>query len=91
MCMEEAKKATRQAALASLAAWEKWDGREQLKKIEASTLILWGEEDRSYDWAQQEILRNGIEHSKLEVITGCAHNAHMESPKAVNSALLRFL
>lgn len=91
LCMDEAVKATEQAALASLAAWETWDGQSQLDRISAPTLILWAKGDRSYDWQQQQILLNGITNSRLEVIEGCAHNAHMERPELVNGAIEQFL
>ena len=48
---KKAKKLLKQAALASLNAWEKWDGRKQLSKINCPTLIIWSDKDKSYDWA----------------------------------------
>jgi len=91
LCLEEGKKATRQAALASLDAWEDWDMRDQLGQISASTLVIWAREDRSYDWQQQQMLINGIPGAQLEVIDGSAHNVHMEQPTVVNEAIKRFL
>ena len=91
LCLEEGAKATTQAALASLDAWDCWDGREQLKDIKSSTLILWSNRDRSYDKNQQDILNKGIKNSRLEIIEGCAHNAHMEKPQLVNNAIRKFL
>ena len=91
MCLDEGAKATTQAALASLDAWDSWDGRGQLDKIQSPTLILWSDKDRSYDWNQQEILKRGIHNSKLEIIEGCAHNSHMEKPELVNKIIKEFL
>jgi len=91
ICLEEGKKATKQAALASLNAWEKWDGREQLSKIRCPTLIIWSDKDKSYDWAQQKALKQGIKHSEIVVIKDCAHNAHMEKPKTFNEIVLNFI
>ena len=91
LCLDEGAKATTQAALASLDAWESWDGRGQLDQITSPTLILWSNKDRSYDWNQQETLKNGIPDSKVEIIEGCAHNSHMEDPQLVNKIIKEFL
>ena len=91
LCLEEGAKASTQAALASLDAWDCWDGREQLSQIVSPTLILWSNQDRSYDINQQNILIKGIKNSRLEVIENCAHNSHMEKPKLVNNAIKNFL
>ena len=91
LCLEEGAKATNQAALASLDAWDCWDGRSQLNDIKSDTLILWSNKDRSYDKNQQDILNQGIKDSRLEIIDGCAHNSHMEKPELVNSIIKNFL
>ena len=91
LCLEEGAKATTQAALASLDAWDSWDGRRQLSEISSPTLILWSNKDRSYDLNQQNILNQGIKNSRLEIIKDCAHNSHMEKPNLVNNAIKQFL
>ena len=91
LCLDEGAKATTQAALASLDAWECWDGRGQLNQITSPTLILWSNKDQSYDWNQQEVLNKGIANSKVEVVDGCAHNSHMEKPDLINSIIKSFL
>ena len=91
LCLDEGAKATTQAALASLDAWDCWDGRGQLNQITSPTLILWSNKDRSYDWTQQEILNKGIANSKVEIVDGCAHNSHMEKPNLINSIIKNFL
>jgi pimeloyl-ACP methyl ester carboxylesterase len=91
LCLEEGAKATTQAALASLDAWDSWDGRGQLSQIVSPTLILWSNQDRSYDIKQQNILNQGIKNSRLEIIKDCAHNSHMEKPILVNNAIKQFL
>ena len=91
LCLEEGAKATTQAALASLDAWDSWDGRRQLSEISSPTLILWSNKDRSYDLNQQNILNQGIKNSRLEIIKDCAHNSHMEKPILVNNAIKQFL
>ena len=83
-----------QAALASLDAWETWDGRDQLGKICQKTLVIWGDSDRSYGWQQPQALWNGIPQCSLAVVPGCAHNVHLEKPeefvKVVNGYLSEF-
>ena len=91
LCLQEGAKATTQAALASLDAWDRWDGRGQLSEISSPTLILWSNKDRSYDLNQQNILNQGIKDSQLEIIKDCAHNSHMEQPKLVNNSIKQFL
>ena len=91
LCLDEGAKATTQAALASLDAWDCWDGRGQLSEISSPTLILWSNKDRSYDLNQQNILNQGIKNSRLEIIKDCAHNSHMEQPKLVNNSIKQFL
>ena len=91
LCLDEGAKATTQAALASLDAWDCWDGRGQLNQITSPTLILWSNKDQSYDWNQQEVLNNGIANSKVEIVEGCAHNSHMEKPDLINSIIKNFL
>jgi len=91
LCLREGKKASMQAALASLDAWECWDGRAQLKNIICQTLIIWSNKDLSYDWNQQAILKKGIVNSRIEIIENCAHNSHMEKPKVFNRIVKNFL
>ena len=91
LCLDEGTKATTQAALASLDAWECWDGRGQLNQITSPTLILWSNKDQSYDWNQQEVLNKGIANSKVEIVDGCAHNSHMEKPDLINLIIKNFL
>ena len=91
LCLQEGKKTSTQAALASLDAWECWDGKDQLKNIICPTLIIWSNKDLSYDWNQQEILKKGIINSRIEIIENCAHNAHMEKPKVFNKIVKNFL
>jgi pimeloyl-ACP methyl ester carboxylesterase len=55
-CQALGEKAGLQAALASLTAWENWDGHPGLAHIASPTLALWGSHDRSYDWSQPESL-----------------------------------
>ncbi len=90
-CVDLGVQASMQAALASLEAWESWDGTEQMKKIKAQSMVVWGDSDRSYDWSQPEALWRGILNCSLAVVPGCAHNVHMEKPKLFHAILDDFL
>lgn len=91
LCVEMGKRTSMQAALASLSAWQTWNGVEDLPKIKANTLIIWGDKDRSYGWSQPEALWRGIEKSNLAVLPLCSHNVHMEKPTIFNDIVLDFL
>jgi len=91
VCENVGKKATMQAALASLTAWEKWNGSSALALISCPTLVLWGDRDQSYPWQQPQSLWHGIPDSYLAVMPGCAHNAHMEKPALFNMIVDDFL
>lgn len=91
LCRAQGAKATTQAALASLEAWEKWDGRNQLPTITAPTLVIWARLDRSYDWNQQQLFLDGIPNVRIEIVEDCAHNVHMEKPALVNELIRNFL
>ena len=83
--------ASRDAALQAFDAMENWDGRLQLEKIPMPTLILWGDTDRSYRWAQIETLWQKISKATLAVIPGTSHAAHLEKPRLVHAVLEDFL
>ena len=91
VCVALGERATMQAALASLSAWETWDGRSALSSIESETLVVWGDRDRSYGWSQPEALWKGIINCALAVVPGCAHNVHMEKTHLFNTIVEDFL
>jgi pimeloyl-ACP methyl ester carboxylesterase len=91
LCRALGGKVSLQAALASLSAWEGWDGRAGLSQIRARTLVLWGSHDRSYGWSQPEALWNGIPGADLAVIPNTAHNVHLEKPFLFNAIIADFL
>ena len=83
--------ASEQAALAGLWAMEGWDGRDRLAAVRQRTLVVWGERDRSYGWAQIEALWRGIPQASLAVLPNCAHALHLESPAIFHALLTEFL
>jgi pimeloyl-ACP methyl ester carboxylesterase len=86
-----ATQASAQAAEAGLWAMERWDGRSRLAAIVAPTLVLWGEHDRSYGWAQVEQLWRGIPGASLAVLPACAHALHLERPALFHTLVREFL
>ena len=90
-CAEVAEMAGLDAILAGFAAMRGWSGEEHLANISADTLILWGDEDRTYSWTETELLWRGIPQRNLAVLPSCAHAVHLERPTLFNSLLADFL
>jgi len=90
-CADIAIKASLQAALAGLTAMEDWSGTASLAGIASPTLVLWGDQDQSYQWALPEKLWREIPDASLSVVPGCSHAVHLEKPHLFNAILLDFL
>lgn len=86
-----AAEASAQAAEAGLWAMERWDAREHLAHITRPTMVVWGDQDRSYQWAEIERLWRGIAGASLAVLPQCAHALHLEKPMIFHRLLLDFL
>ena len=91
LCYAHGRRASLQAALASLHAWENWDGRDNLADLKSPTLVLWGSHDKSYGWSQPEALWRGIPGADLAVVPNAAHNVHLEKSQIFNALLADFL
>ena len=68
-----------------------WNGVDTLKNIKNDTLIIWGDQDKSYNLEQVQTLEKNITNSKLVVIKNCAHNVHLEQPEHFNNTVRNFL
>jgi pimeloyl-ACP methyl ester carboxylesterase len=79
------------AAQAGLDAMSHWDGRAALVRISMPSLVLWGDGDQSYRWPQVEALWRGLPDSKLAVIPGTAHAAHLEKSTLFQAVVRDFL
>lgn len=86
-----AHRANFDAYIGGLKAMQKWNGVDNLKKIKQETLIVYGEEDRTYDISQQSLLNENITHSSLVGIPNSAHNTHLEKSKEFNQIVKSFL
>ncbi len=91
LCQRLGAAVSLETALACLTAWEGWDGRNDLAKITSRSLVIWGDQDRSYNWGQPEALWKGISECELAVIPGCAHNVHLEKPYLFNAVVEDFV
>jgi pimeloyl-ACP methyl ester carboxylesterase len=90
-CAKLADRSSMQALLAGLDAMQSWSRIENLDNITCPTLVIWGEADRTYHWAQIEQLWRTIPEAHLAVLPNCSHAAHMEKPKLMNAILTDFL
>ena len=90
-CAAIAERASLQAICAGLDAMEAWSGVEKLPGISSPTLVLWGDGDRTYAWAQAEQLWQTIPSARLAVVPDCAHAVHLEKPDIFNALVGDFL
>ncbi len=91
ICIEEGKQTSLETVDNALIAFKNWNGVNTLKNIKNETLIVWGDQDRSYNLDQVKILEKKIRNSKLIIIKNCAHNAHLEQPDQFNNIIKDFL
>lgn len=90
-CAGIAQKATLDAILTGLRAMQKWSGANRLSTIQNECLIIWGDKDRTYNWAQVETLWKTIPDTRLAVVPDCAHAVHSEAPEIFNRIVDRFV
>lgn len=90
-CAAIAEQSSMQAILAGLDAMSGWSGVDNLAQIKVTSLIIWGDHDRTYPWSQTEQLWQSIPDANLAVIPGCAHASHLERPTQFNQIMRDFL
>ena len=91
LCDEAGKQTSIEATDNGLLAMKNWNGIENLKNIKNETLIIWGDQDKAYNFNQVETLNNNISNSDLKIIRGCSHNVHLEKPEEFNIIVKKFL
>ena len=91
LCKEAGKQTSLEAADNGLVAMKNWNGFDDLKNIKNKTLIIWGDQDKAYNYSQVEILKKNISDNRLEIINGCSHNVHLEKPEKFNICVRNFL
>lgn len=67
------------------------DVREDLRRITAPTLLIWGERDALVPVSVAEMMRREIPESRLVVLAGAGHVPMFERPQDFNRAVLAFL
>ena len=91
LCEEAGKQTSIEAMDNGLVAMKNWDGVENLKNIKNETLIVWGDQDKAYNFNQVETLNSSIPNCDLKIIRGCSHNVHLEKPDEFNKTVSDFL
>jgi len=91
LCEEAGKQTSIQAADNGLLAMKNWNGVTNLRNIRNETLIIWGDQDKAYNFEQVQTLSNNIPNSNLKIIKGCSHNVHLEKPDEFNRIVEKFL
>ncbi|MDC0569662.1 alpha/beta hydrolase [Candidatus Pelagibacter sp.] len=91
LCEQAGKQTSLKAADDGLIAMKNWEGVKNLKNITNRTLIIWGDQDKAYNYNQVETLKDNINNSILKVINGCSHNVHLEKPDEFNNCVSNFL
>ena len=91
ICIEAGKQTSMKAIDNALIAFKNWNGVDTLKNIKNETLIVWGDQDKSYNLEQIKTLKKSIKKSKLVIFKNCAHNVHLEQPNQFNKTNKNFL
>jgi len=91
VCIKAAKQTTISAVDNSLIAFKGWNSEDFLRKIKNDTLIIWGDQDKSYSADQINILKKNILNSSLYIFKDCAHNVHLEKTDEFNNIIKDFL
>tara|TARA_B110000027_G_scaffold10823_1_gene9519 strand:- start:35 stop:793 length:759 start_codon:yes stop_codon:yes gene_type:complete len=91
LCEQAGKQTSIETADNGLVAMKNWHGVENLKNIKNETLIIWGEQDKAYNFNQVKTLNDNIPNSDLKIIKGCSHNVHLEKPDEFNTTVEEFL
>jgi len=91
LCSNAGKATNLEAADNALLAMKNWNGLDNLKNIKNETLIIWGDQDKSYNFDQIDALNKNIKNSELKIFKGCSHNTHLEKLDEFNDCLKIFL
>ena len=91
ICIEAGKQTSIETVDNALIAFKNWSSVDTLKNIKNETLIVWGDQDKSYNLKQIQTLKNNIRNSTLIIFKNCAHNVHLEQPDKFNKTIKAFL
>jgi len=91
LCDDAGKATTIEAADNSLIAMKNWSSLDNLENIKSPTMIIWGDQDKAYNFNQVDTLNKNIANSDLSIFKGCSHNVHLEMPDEFNKCIIDFL
>ena len=91
LCFDAGRATNLESANNALLAMKNWNGLKNLKSIKNQTLIIWGDQDKSYNFDQVDVLNKNIKNSELKIFKGCSHNIHLEKPDEFNTSVEKFL
>ena len=89
--IEESLKVPARVWRATLEGLLEEDSSENLGKIKAPTLIIWGDQDAVVPLSDQEKLAAAIECSRLVVYPGVGHAIYWEAPGQVAADIGAFI
>lgn len=67
------------------------DHSDELPRIKAKTLLIWGDQDAYFDYTEQQRLLNGIQGAQLKIYTGIGHAPNWEDPERVAADVSAFV
>jgi pimeloyl-ACP methyl ester carboxylesterase len=94
------KKVMAQTALANRQLYEKelkemepdfFSLEKELPKIEAQTLILWGDQDKVLDVSSVPVFEKGLKNHKTVIIKDCGHMPMLEKPQETATHYIDFI
>jgi pimeloyl-ACP methyl ester carboxylesterase len=91
LCEEAGEDTTIDAADNALIAMKTWSGLKNLKNIKNFTMIIWGDQDKAYNFDQVDTLNKNIINSDINIFKNCSHNVHLETPDEFNKCIANFL
>ena len=91
LCVNAGKATSIKAVDNALIAMKTWNGLENLRNIKNQTLIIWGDQDKAYNFDQVDTLNKNIINSEIKIFKGCSHNVHLEKPEELNKLIFEFL
>ena len=65
--------------------------RDRLHRFKSPAIIIHGEFDRLVPRSHAEAYRNGFENARLEIMDGCGHSPHLESPEQTAHLVIEFI
>lgn len=89
--LKMAEGAVTDAAIATLRAVARWQATDRVGSIDARTLVIGGDRDRSTEPAEQFRLWRSLPSAQLCILPNCAHAAHLEQPQIFHQLVGRFL